>query len=125
MDDEKPLSRTGAAPVVVTLPAEIDISNADTVGENLAEAFTPGVRLVIADLSATEYCDSSGLRNLARAQAKAAASAAELRLVVQSPAVRHVLDLVGFADLLGIYTSINEAQAPGLRPAAGPVGDRA
>lgn len=125
MGDDKPLPRTGAPPVVVTLPAEIDISNADSVGQELTEAFGPGVRLVIADLSATEYCDSSGLRNLVRAQAKAAASTAELRLVVQSPAVRHVLDLVGFAGLLGIYPGLDEALAAEAQPADGQAKNRA
>lgn len=123
MDNEKPLPTTGASPVVITLPAEIDISNADAVGQELTEAFAPGVRLVIADLSGTEYCDSSGLRNLARAHAKAAASTAELRLVVQSAAVRHVLGLMGFADLLGIYPSLDEARAAGAG-VADPVSDR-
>ena len=114
MDNEQ--RRTGApvSPVVVTLPDEIDAANADSVGDELRAAFAPGVAVVIADLSATVYCDSSGLRNFALAHAKAVASDAELRLAAASPAVRHVLDLMGFDELLKIsdYISIHTPLLP-------------
>ena len=47
--------------VVVALPAEIDMANADQVGQQLGSAFAPGVRTVIADMTATTFCDSSGI----------------------------------------------------------------
>jgi anti-anti-sigma regulatory factor len=46
---------------VVPLSAEIDITNSRQVGIDLLAAFPPGVRLVIADMTATTVCDSSGI----------------------------------------------------------------
>jgi hypothetical protein len=51
-----------AEPVIVRLPAEIGMDNAEDVGEQLSSAFTPGVTVVIADLASTVFCDSAGAR---------------------------------------------------------------
>lgn len=74
-------------PEVVRLPAEIDISNAEPVGRLLCAAARPGVAVVVADMSATRYCDSSGARSLLLAQDSAIRNNAELRLVIPSAAV--------------------------------------
>jgi anti-sigma B factor antagonist len=103
--------------VVVALPAEIDMANADRVGQQLGSAFTPGVRTVIADMTATRFCDSSGINMLVRAHRQAAAHGTELRLAVPSPAVLHTLTLTGLDQLLAIYPSLSQALAarPGPR----------
>lgn len=44
-------------PVVVRLPAEIDMVNAEHVGEELCSALTRGAAVVIADLTWTGFCD--------------------------------------------------------------------
>jgi hypothetical protein len=36
-------------PAVVALPAEIDMANAESVGERLRSAFIPGITVVVAD----------------------------------------------------------------------------
>jgi hypothetical protein len=51
----------GAAAIVVTLPREIDMTNAGRVGEDLKAPFAPGVGLVVADMSGTRLCDTSGI----------------------------------------------------------------
>jgi anti-anti-sigma regulatory factor len=48
-------------PVTVQLPAEIDVTNASDVAELIAAAC---VLVVIADLTATRFCDSTGLQHL-------------------------------------------------------------
>jgi anti-anti-sigma regulatory factor len=47
-------------PVIIALPAEIDMANADRVGRQLGSAFAAGVTTVIADMRVTRFCDSSG-----------------------------------------------------------------
>jgi anti-sigma B factor antagonist len=96
-------------PVVITLPAEIDISNADRIGEELCAAFAPGIRAVIADMTGTRFCDSSGISVLVAAHRKATASHAELRLVVLSTVVLRALTLVRIDHLLPVYPSLAEA----------------
>src|SRR5260370_39066539 len=104
--------------VVIALPAEIDMANADRVGQQLGAAFAPGVRTVIADMTATRFCDSSGISMLVRAHQQAAANRTALRLVVPAPAGLRALTLVGVGDLLPIYPSLS------LGLAAGPVPGR-
>jgi|SRR5215471_8351525 len=104
--------------VVVALPAEIDMANADRAGQQLGSAIAPGVRTVIADMMGTRFCDSSGISMLVRAHKQAAANGTELRLVVASAAVLRSLTLTGLSDLLPIYPSLSQALAapPAPRP---------
>jgi anti-sigma B factor antagonist len=96
---------------VVRLPAEIDSSNADHVRERLCAALRPGVRIVVADLTATIFCDVAGVRGMARARNHAAAMNAELRLAVRAGPVRRVLAIVSPGGQFLIYPSVGEATA--------------
>jgi hypothetical protein len=58
---------------VVTLPAELDAAAAERAAGQITAAFTPGVSVVIADLTAAACCDRSAIRNLLKAHRKAAA----------------------------------------------------
>ncbi len=77
-----------STPVIVPLPTEIDIANGAAVGQQLCAAFSPGVTIVIADMTATVFCDSSGISQLVLAHHCAAAHRAQLRLVVPLDQVR-------------------------------------
>ena len=94
---------------VVTLPTEIDITISDQVREDLLAAVNQGAELLIADLSSTTFCDSSGVSALARAFRRAQANGGEMRLVVGTPAVHRVLSLTGVDRLLTIYPSVTAA----------------
>ena len=96
------ISRTA----VVSLPAEIDITNADHVREDLLSVLNQGAALLIADLSKTTFCDSAGVSALARSFRRAEASQSEVRLVVSTLAVQRVLALTGVDRLLDIYPSV-------------------
>ncbi len=111
MRDPQPRTR----PVVVTLPAEIDIANAGRIGEELCAAFAPGVGTVIADMTDTRFCDSSGISMLVMAHQKALTNNAELRLVVISTPVLHALTMVRIDHLLPVYPSLADALVPGPR----------
>ena len=102
--------------VVVALPAEIDMANADRVGEQLGAAMAPGVTTVIADMTATTFCDSSGISMLVRAHRQAAACRTELRLVVPATAVLRSLAIASIDHLLPIYPSLSTALAAGPPP---------
>ena len=67
-------------PQVITLPAEIDLSNSEQVGNELRAAFRPGASVVVADLTVTTFCDTSGARTLLVASKEASAAHIELRL---------------------------------------------
>jgi len=98
------------APVIVALPAEIDVTNSDQVYDRLVAALAPGVQIVIADLTSTSFCDSSGVRMIARAYESAAARDVRLELAVPlEGSVRRVLQLTGVGSLMAIYPSLEEA----------------
>lgn len=118
MAQVQPPARARVPPTVVTLPAEIDMANADRVGADLQAAFAPGVTTVVADMTATTFCDSRGIHALVMAHQRATASGAELRLVVPSACVLRLLALLGLDRWLAIYPSLQEALA--VQPAPKP-----
>jgi anti-sigma B factor antagonist len=100
-----------ASIAVVRLPSEIDSSNAEHVRERLCAALRPGVRIVVADLTATVFCDVAGVRGLARARNHATAMNAEIRLAVRPGPVRRVLGIVSPGGQFPVYPSVGEATA--------------
>lgn len=93
------------------LPAEIDLANADQVYTDLATAVAQHASLVIADMTATTFCDSAGVRALVRAVRNANASGAGMRVAASAPAVTRVLAITGVDRLIGIYPSVAAAMA--------------
>jgi anti-sigma B factor antagonist len=100
-------------PVVVLLPAEIDMANAQDVGEQLRSPFTRGAAVVIADLTSTVFCDSSGARQLVLSHNYAEFHDAQMRVVIPNSNVLRVLDLTGIDQLLSIYPSLDAAVSAG------------
>ena len=110
MRDHERLNR----PVIVSLPAEIDMANEEDVGEQLRAAFAPGVTgvtVVIADLGSTVFCGTSGARQLVVARKRAVASNCELRVVISSAGVLRVLAILGLDRELEIYPDLAAALA--------------
>jgi len=112
MGGSKPPTRPWARPVVVTLPAEIDVTNAAPIGGELSLAIADGAGIVVADMTGTTFCNSSGISMLVLAHRQAAAIGAELRLVVPAAAVLRALKLVRMDSLLPIYPSLDAALSP-------------
>jgi anti-anti-sigma factor len=104
-----------AACQIVTLPDEIDMTNAGLVEDRLRAAVRPGIEVVIADMSATTFADSSAVRALLSARSAASAGHSELRLVIVACAVLRILQVMGLDKLLLIYPSV-----PAALPAAPP-----
>jgi anti-sigma B factor antagonist len=102
--------------VVVTMPAEIDVTNADRIGGELSAAIAGGAGIVVADMTDTRSCNSSGISMLVLAHRQTAANGAELRLVVLSAPVLRALKLVRMDFLLPIYPSLDAALTPETGP---------
>jgi anti-sigma B factor antagonist len=101
-----------AAPAVVVLPVEIDVTNSELALGLLSAALDLGVPLVIADLTATSFCDTSGVRALVQAHEQAGLRGRQLRLAVpMGGSVRRVLELTGLGRRLNVYPGLDEAIA--------------
>jgi len=101
---------TCAPPVIVTLPAELDAAAAEQAVGQITAAFTPGVSVVIADLTAAACCDRSAIRNLLKAHRRAAARGGRVRFAIRPGGPLH--QLTGFAGthpLLAVYPSLQHA----------------
>jgi anti-anti-sigma factor len=103
---------SAAAPVIVALPAEIDIANCDSVAATLAASIDNAV-LVIADMTATAFCDSAGMQALLAAHRRAVAAESELRVAVRpGNGVARVLAIIGLDRILDVYASVGDAMPP-------------
>ena len=96
---------------VVTLPAEVDLTNADSVREELASVVSQGPVMLVADMSTTTFCDSAAVSALVRTFRQAAAGGCDMRLVASALAVRRVLAITGVDRLIGVYPSVVAALA--------------
>ena len=105
-----PDQQTCAPPVIVTLPAQLDAAAAEQAADQITAAFTPGVRVVIADLTAAACCDRSAIRNLLRAHRQATARGRQVRFAIRPGGPLH--QITGFAGthpLLAVYPTLQHA----------------
>jgi anti-sigma B factor antagonist len=109
-----PQHPAGAAPrtAVVTLPGSIDVSSARRIGGELGSVLASGVTTVIADMTATTFCDSAGARILVAACEQAPANNIEMLLVMPSTFVLRALTLMGL-DGVPVYLTLDGALAHG------------
>jgi anti-sigma B factor antagonist len=108
---------TAGPPVIVTLPDEIDFNNQAAAAAGLRGALD-ACGLVIADMTGTTFCDSSGMRMLAAARDHAEASGSVLRIVIRpGGSVERALAIVGIGSMLRVYPSLDDAVQA--RPCAG------
>ena len=95
-------------PVIIKLPAEIDVINAEETGWLLMSAFTSrGV--VVADMTATTFCDSLGIKELLAAHHQASDLGCQLRFALPGGQVLRVLNLLQADKMLAIYPTVAEA----------------
>jgi STAS domain len=105
-----------APPVIVTLPARIDAATAEQVADQITAAFTPGVSVVIADLTSAARCDRSAIRELLKAHRKASARGRQVRFAIRAGGpLRQITDFADIHPLLAVYPTLQHAmtgQAP-------------
>ena len=111
-------NQAGACPVqwhgdqaVVTLPEQMDVSNAGQIREELLWVINRGATALVVDMTATISCDHAGADAVARACRRAVVSGTGMRLVVTAQVVRRVLSLSSLDRLVSIYPSLEAAMA--------------
>jgi anti-sigma B factor antagonist len=109
-DSRFPVEMVNGVPVVAA-PEEIDITNAAELRSALLEAAALGHRTVVADLSRTRFCDSSGLHTLLAAHKRATAEGGEMLLVIVGTAVLRVFALTCVDRIIPNFTTLEEALA--------------
>ena len=96
---------------VLALPERMQAANAGQIGEELLSVINGGATALIADMTATIWCDHVGADAVVRAFRRAVVSGIELRLVVPAEHVSRVLSLSGLDHLVPSYPSLEGATA--------------
>lgn len=96
---------------IVTMPAEIDLTNASDVSDLLAAVAAQSPDVITADLTSTVFCDSSGVHALAHGHELAAASGGELRLVLGGSPVARILQLICLDQIVPVYRDVQQSLA--------------
>lgn len=103
------MPRNASRPVIVALPAEIDLTNSASATAGLLDAASTAA-IVIADMTATTFCDSSGTHSLITARSHAAALGSALRFAITPEgSVARMLALLGVDRMLAIYPTVQDA----------------
>ncbi|WP_063271505.1 STAS domain-containing protein [Amycolatopsis keratiniphila] len=99
-----------ATDTVVTVTGEIDISVSDDLRRALDEElrFKPGV--LIADLSAVTFCDSSGFTVFVQTRANAEEAGVPFVLVTQERALLRPMSLLGLDAVLTVHPTLDSAR---------------
>jgi anti-sigma B factor antagonist len=103
-------ARHAAGWTVVTLPAEVDIANADQVRADLVAAARLGCPVVIADMRRTSFCDCAGVRLLIEAANQALRAGAELRIVTSARSVLRTFNLTALPLAIRVDPTMSDAQ---------------
>ena len=117
-------SRMADGVPVVTTPAEIDTTTASELRAVLLEWQSQGYTTVVMDMAGTQFCDSTGLRELVRAHKRAVADGGGLRLVIPAEgAFLRVFTVTGLDGIIPHFATVEQALAQipawGTTPAAG------
>lgn len=91
---------------VVAIPGEIDLSNATAMLTKLLSVLDRQPATLIVDMTATTFCDSTGINAVLQAHKHARRLDVKLRLVATAPAARRVFALAGLDDVIDIYPSL-------------------
>jgi anti-anti-sigma factor len=96
--------------VIIELPDEIDIVNAEAVGAQLRTACKANA-IVIADMARTTFCDARGMQELLNAHYRAKELICELRVALPSGFVLRTWELLGVDRIFAIYPTLEAAMA--------------
>lgn len=93
---------------VVRLRGDLDIATAPPLRGQLLGVPSPGVRLLILDLSGVSFCDAAGLALLINRRRRATLLGIPFRLI-PSPQVTRLLRITGLAPSLASYPATRAA----------------
>ena len=93
---------------VVSVAGTVDMLTAPQLEEAIGAAAKSSPRAVVVDLSAVEFLASAGMGVLVAAHDELS-PAVGFAVVADGPATSRPLKLVGIADVVGLYATLDEA----------------
>jgi len=95
--------------VLVTVVGELDADTAPQLGHCLTECGADGDRMVILDLRAVSFMDSSALGTLVAGWKGFLRIGTRLRLVVDQHELRRLFELTGLTEVFSISDTLEDA----------------
>jgi anti-anti-sigma factor len=104
------IAHPGGGPAIVTMLGQLDVDTAPALRTAFDELAAQGVARIIVDLSALEFCDSIGLSTFVVGHTRCADQAGWLRLAAPTTFLVRLLSVVGVADAVPMYTTVEGAR---------------
>jgi len=96
--------------VVAVVTGEIDMSNATTVRQEIAESVTPDDDAVVIDLSELSFIDSAGLHSLIELGTVLTERRQQLLLCLPpGSTIRRAIEIIGLPHAVSVYSDRSEA----------------
>jgi anti-sigma B factor antagonist len=92
----------------------LNLANAGQLREALAAAAQHSI--IVVDMAANRFCDSSGISALIAAHRQPRSAVGKLRLVMAGPAVRRVFKVTGVDRLFRFFGSLPQTVAAPAHP---------
>jgi anti-anti-sigma factor len=97
---------------VVAMLGELDLATAPRLAFRIDAARGRGARRLVVDLTAAEFCDSTGLRALVGCHREVVAGGGRMALaVLEDSAVARMFALAGAHELMPVYDGLEPALA--------------
>ena len=103
--------RNGDSAVVIGVSGELDLASSPALEHELEQGAAARAELVIVDLRALEFMDSTGLSVLVRAHQRATENGQRFGIVRGPQQVQRLLSLTGVAERLPLADSPEELLA--------------
>jgi anti-sigma B factor antagonist len=99
--------------LVARMAGEIDLSNAEALGAEIADASPPGGERVVLDLTAVEHLDSYGIFVIHGLRQRLREHRTTLVLVIPKDGrIRRALELVRIQDSMPVVEQLEDALRP-------------
>jgi anti-anti-sigma factor len=97
---------------IATLEGELDIATIPALRERLLGVFSPGMRLLIIDLSGVSFCDVTALAALIGTQSRARGRGIIFRLAAPRPQMAKLLRITGLDESFTVCATLDDALSP-------------
>lgn len=114
--DVTTVSDDGADIPILQCAGELDTQSAPVLRRLLWDLLTKGQQVIILQMDAVDYVDSSGLGILVAALRQANETSGTIAIAGVKPSVARVLRITGLDKIFPVYGSVDEAMAAMLSP---------
>src|SRR4051812_41762469 len=104
---EVQIARPGGGAAVLTMRGQLDIDTAPALRTALDELAEQGAAQIVVDLAGLDFCDSIGLSTFVVAHTRCVEQGGWLRLATPTPFLLRLLSVVGVADAVPMYATVD------------------